>query len=251
VKKNSKPLLYQFALSHYCEKARWALDYKGVDYKIKNLIPGPHMLQTKRLAANSSVPILVEEGKVVQDSTEIITYLDQKYPQKPLTPHSEELRKEALELEEYFDEEVGIHLRRLFYFYVLENRNLAISLLLQSGPGYGRPLYFFLFPVLKSLMKKAMRIHAESARRSEERLRAALKNLDQRIGKEKFLVGGQFTRADLAAASLLAPLCSPPQHDFIWPPVESMPDELVRFRKEMEGAPFFKWVLKTYEEFRP
>jgi glutathione S-transferase len=250
VKKNSKPLLYQFALSHYCEKARWALDYKEIDYEIKNLIPGPHLFHTKRLAANTSVPIFVEAGKAIQDSTEIITYLDQKYPQKPLTPPSAELKKEAMELEEYFDEEVGLHLRRLFYFYVLEDRRLATSLLLQAGPRYGRPLYFFGFPLLKALMKKGMRIHAGSARRSEERLRTALKNLDQRISKNKFLVGDQFTRADLSAAALLASLCRPPQHDFSWPSVESMPRELRDFRREMEGAPFFNWVLGIYNEFR-
>ena len=95
-----------------------------------------------------------------------------------------------------------------------------------------------------------MKIHPESAQRSEKRLRGALENLDRRISKNKFLVGGRFTRADLSAASLLAPLCRPPEHDFIWPPVESMPPELVKFRKEMERAPFFDWVLKIYEEFR-
>jgi glutathione S-transferase len=33
--------LYQFQFSHYCEKARWALDYKGLAYAPKNLLPGP------------------------------------------------------------------------------------------------------------------------------------------------------------------------------------------------------------------
>ena len=111
-----KPILYQFALSHYCEKARWALDYKGVDYKIVNFVPGPHLFQTRRIASQTSLPIMVENGTVIQDSTEIIHYLDQKYPKNPLTPLREDLKKEAIELEEYFDEEVGVHLRRFFYF---------------------------------------------------------------------------------------------------------------------------------------
>jgi len=248
--KSSTTLLYQFALSHYCEKARWALDYKGIPYRIKNLVPGPHLFQTKRIAPKTSLPILMEEGKAIQDSTEIITYLDQKYPQKPLVPPSENLKKEAMELEEYFDEEVGVHLRRLFYFYLLEDRKLSTSLLLQGGPVYGRPLYFFLFPVLKGAMRKAMNIHLESAKRSETRLRGALESLNRQVSKNKFLVGNQFTRADLSAAALLAPLCRPPQHDFSWPSVESMPRELADFRKEMEGAPSYKWVLEIYKKFR-
>jgi glutathione S-transferase len=33
---------YQFYFSHYCEKARWALDYRGASYKSRNLIPRLH-----------------------------------------------------------------------------------------------------------------------------------------------------------------------------------------------------------------
>src|SRR5262249_11490909 len=101
---SSKPILYQFALSHYCEKVRWALDYKGIDYRIVNFIPGPHLIQTRRLAPQTSVPILVDNGTVIQDSTEILHYLDRTYPEKSLTPENENLKKDAIELEEYFDE---------------------------------------------------------------------------------------------------------------------------------------------------
>ncbi len=31
-------VLYQFPLSHYCEKARWLLDHKELDYVAHNLI---------------------------------------------------------------------------------------------------------------------------------------------------------------------------------------------------------------------
>ena len=84
--KNNPTLLYQFALSHYCEKARWALDIKGVPYQLINLIPGPHLFTTKKLAKQSSVPILSHQGKIIQDSTNIIDYLDEKFPSKPLNP---------------------------------------------------------------------------------------------------------------------------------------------------------------------
>ncbi|MCP3675846.1 MAG: glutathione S-transferase family protein, partial [Gammaproteobacteria bacterium] len=42
--------LYQFPISHYCEKIRWSLDYKNLDYKIINLLPGLHIKTTKKLA---------------------------------------------------------------------------------------------------------------------------------------------------------------------------------------------------------
>jgi glutathione S-transferase len=34
------PQLYVFAISHYCEKARRALDYLGIEHEIKYLAPG-------------------------------------------------------------------------------------------------------------------------------------------------------------------------------------------------------------------
>lgn len=250
MEQRAKAVLYQFPLSHYCEKARWALDYKGVPYELRNLIPGPHLLTVKRLAPQTSVPVLVHEGEVVQDSTEIIHYLDRKFPEKPLTPVSENEKKEAIELEEYFDQEAGVHLRRFLYHFVLEDRALASFLLLQDGPWYGKGLYAVAFPLLKRLMRKRMRINDESARRSQARLEEVLKNLSERVKKKEFLVGNSFTRADLAAASLLAPLCSPPEHDFTWPEVQAMPGPLAEFQKAHQADPFFDWVLKMYREHR-
>jgi hypothetical protein len=35
-------ILHQFPISHYCEKTRWNLDAKQLEYRVKNQLPGPH-----------------------------------------------------------------------------------------------------------------------------------------------------------------------------------------------------------------
>jgi len=240
--------LYQFAISHYCEKVRWALDYKKINYKPVNLIPGPHLFTIRRLAGKSSVPVIDDNGMRIQDSTDIITYLDKKYPQKPLTPQDGDLKKEAINLEEYCDQEIGVHLRRYLYNTLLHDRKLVSSLLLQQGPVYGPKLYAVLFPLVRFAMRKSMNIHPESAKRSEKRLTDALDRLNRIMAKNKFLVGNTFTRADLTAASLLAPLCFPPEHEFKWP--DQIPEPIKSFREAHRRDPVYSWVLHLYSTCR-
>src|SRR5262245_22147740 len=127
--------LYDFTFSHYCEKARWALDYKGIAYEVRRLLPGFHLRTTRKLAPRSCVPILAGEQIVVQDSTEIINYLERTFPDPALAPADPQLANEALEWEEYLDEEVGITVRRWFYFHTLPDRQRAIRFLCQGATG--------------------------------------------------------------------------------------------------------------------
>jgi glutathione S-transferase len=40
---SKRPRLYEIAVSHYSEKARWALDLKQVEYRESFPPPGAHM----------------------------------------------------------------------------------------------------------------------------------------------------------------------------------------------------------------
>ena len=105
--------LYQFRHSHFSEKARWALDFKGVPYETINLVRGPHERVARQLgAAESTVPILtLPDGTVIQDSTAIIDWLEERFPDVPsLNPPSEAEYSEARRLEERFDDTLGYHL---------------------------------------------------------------------------------------------------------------------------------------------
>src|SRR5262249_32602984 len=121
--------LYQFPFSHYCEKARWALEYKRVPYQPVNLLPGLHLKAVRRVASNTSLPVLLDEESAVQDSSAIITYLDARFPTPSLTPADPAAAREALEWEDYLDEQIGVTLRLWFYYHALADRERALRFL--------------------------------------------------------------------------------------------------------------------------
>ncbi len=234
--------LYQFENSHFCEKARWALDFKGLAYQPKTLVPGPHSAIVKKLAARSSVPVMVDGAATVQDSTAIISYLDEKYPQAPLTPDDPEQAQEAIEWEEYLDAEIGVPLRLWFYYHLLPDRRATTEFLLDRAPWYGRPLYAVIFPKLKTTMQKLMSVDAASVKEAEQRLDSAWKALNERLAQRSYLVGDRFSRADLTACALLYLFC--------YPPDIKMPDAVNALRSARSNDRFFTWATQTYAEHR-
>ena len=59
-----------------------------------------------------TLPVLDLDGERIVDSTRIIETLERRYPEPPLYPEHAAERREALELEDFFDEEAGHELRR-------------------------------------------------------------------------------------------------------------------------------------------
>lgn len=155
--------LYQFPISHYCEKIRWALAYKGLKYRSRNLLPGLHVRQTRRLSDNPMVPILVHDGRVLQNSRDIITYLDDTFPEHPLTPAQADQRRQALEWEDYLDREIGVHLRRYCYSVLLEHPSVLIPFFTHQGPWYGPLLLRLGFPMLRHRMRRFLNIKEATA----------------------------------------------------------------------------------------
>ena len=78
--------LYQFELSHFSEKVRLVLDYKGLAYRKIEVTPGMGQLDLFRMSGQGKVPVLKDGNKVIADSTAIALYLDKTYPDRPIIP---------------------------------------------------------------------------------------------------------------------------------------------------------------------
>jgi glutathione S-transferase len=242
--------LYTFAISHFAEKARWALDYKGMEYFERILLPGSHFWTVRRMAPQTTVPVLRDGERVIQGSSEIIDYVDGRWKTRQLTPENPEHRAAAVELEHWLDAEFGTTLRRVMYFHVLANRRLVTGLFTQRGPSWGPAFYAVMFPMVRLGIRRMYAIRPDSAARDRKRIDAGLERLDGLLDGNRYLVGGAFSRADLTLAALAAPLVGPPEHPTKWPSPDAYPPEVIALRDRFARSRACDHVLRMYREHR-
>jgi len=201
--------LYQFPISHFCEKARWALDYKNLPYEQINLIPGLHGFVVKRLAPESAVPVLCVEDQAIQGSSQIIDYLDQVAPEHLLGFNDSSLKGVSDKLEVFLDDKIGTLLRSVAYHVLFKHRKELATLWAQRGPFYSRAWLALTMPLLVRYISHHYDTDDASAQKNRDKFDKALECLDRIYSRQPFLVGDRFSRVDLTAAALLAPLVLP------------------------------------------
>jgi glutathione S-transferase len=122
-------------VSHFNEKVRWALAYKGVEHERRAPPPPAHMAVALALTRGraKTFPILELNGETVADSTDIIAALEEGYPDPPLYPADPAERRRALELEDFFDEELGPQIRLLGWNLVTQDPERLKRLAVESA----------------------------------------------------------------------------------------------------------------------
>ena len=187
------------------------------------------------------------DGLRIGDSTAVIRALEERYPQPPLYPAEPVERHRALELEDFFDKELGPYIRRLVFHELRSHRAGAAQLASQvSSPPMQR------FPRMSAeyfLAGTALRYRAGSAKAAERARRLVLHALDRleaELGANDYLVGERFTVADLTAASLFHPLVLPAEG----PLRTDLSAALARFREPLRGRRGFRWVEEMFRRHR-
>lgn len=240
-------ILYQFPLSHYCEKARWLLDFKQLDYQVRNLFPGAHRLLSQWYAHSDTLPVLRDGKEWVGDSTEMAFYLDARYPQYPLLPTDPVLRSRTAVLEEVADQG-GIHVRRWLYGEILDQPEV-MDVMLDSYV-YAKPFKSQLSPFIKQGVKKLYGVRPEKTAISLGKMLEAITTLEQALlgNGGRYLVGDSLTLADIATASLFAPLLS--LEGTPWAGLTARTPLLQQVYEDTLRRPFGQWLVRMYAEER-
>ena len=248
-----KPTLWQIDISHYSEKVRWALEHKGVNHRRRSPLPGSHIPIALALTRGGQVtlPVLTLDGRAIGDSTEIIAALEAKYPDPPLYPIDAEERARAIELEDWFDENLGPHARLLPFYELTQEPELFAEVAAESVPGplgKAKPVVGAYARAYTSLRWNAN--SDEDAQRAREGIVAAFDKLDAELekGNGEFLVGDQLSVADVTAASLFYPVVVPPEGPL--DPNLPRPPALERFREGLKNRRGYKWVEETFRRHR-
>jgi glutathione S-transferase len=241
-------ILHQFPFSTFNEKARWALDHKGISHRRRNLLPGPHMPIMRRMTGQSKTPVLQIGEKIICGSAQIIETLDDLFPDKPLLPGNADDRKKALEIEAWFDEDIGPRLRRAVLGKMIDEGVYMARMFSAPHNRIVRALYCATFPFAKGLIKKGNGIDSEAS--IEDGVIAINEALDFVSRNEgPFLAGPAFSVADVAACSHLAAALNPPDSDMTRP--EPTPPNFAKWIETNRARAGADWVLSMYRDHRP
>ena len=240
--------LYTFSISHFSEKARWTLDYEGIAYEEKVLLPGPHQLVTRRIARRTHVPVLEHDGQYVQGSSAIIDYVADRLGGTKLTASDPTERANALELEKTLDQAFGRGVQQVLYSGLLKDRRTVIDLWSFDGPFWARGFYAVAYPAVASAVKRIYKTaDLEGVAKAKQRFATTFDELDAVLAKQPYLGGDTPNRSDITLAALLAPVCRVPEHRVKWP---AMPPELADFEASLRGRPTWNHVLRMYRDHR-
>lgn len=242
------PLLWHIPLSHFNEKVRWTLDYKGIAHRRRVLGPD-YLIRAWRATGRGTLPILWLDGKAIGDSTHIIAALEQRYPAPPLYPADAALRERALALEDYLDEGLGPALRAAIVTPLFRHDpDLALRVLTTGMPDQAyqalRPLRR-VFPAFYRLRHKISDAKLDADRAT---VAAALDRIEQERKDCAYLVGDAFTVADLTAAALLGALLQPPEIQY--PLQVELPSYLRDYRATVLKHPAAQWAAGIYRLHR-
>src|SRR5947209_7030594 len=116
--------LITIPISHYCEKARWALDRAAIPYREERHVQGVHRLAARRAGGGSTVPVLVADGHAVASSREIVEWADARLAAASRLFATAD--REARALCERLDEVLGPAGRRLMYVHMRDQRAVAL-----------------------------------------------------------------------------------------------------------------------------
>jgi glutathione S-transferase len=244
------PVLWHIELSHFNEKARWALDYKGIQHVRKAPPPGLHgayaLVVTR--GAQRRLPVLVLDGRRIGDSTRIIEALEAYRPDPPLYPSDPADKAHALELEDYFDENLAPAIRSFGWYHTLDDPDRVAGVLYTRDPGSVRArVTRSLMPLLRPAVRFDYKVSEADAERSVEQIRAAMDRVESELQPSGYLVADRFTVADLTGAALFTPVILPEGRPYAPSSAAPAMDEL---REELEAREGGKWVHEIYARHR-
>jgi len=248
-----KPRLITIGVSHYCEKARWALDRAGVAYVEEAHAPVLHYAATLPMHRQRTTPLLVTPHGTVRDSTDILRHADRFVPEaERLFPSDPALLAEVEELEELFDRRLGPATRRVAYHHVIDDPGCMARIVDDRRISNAERVLFRLGGVpMAALIRRSLRIDADGARKSEARIGEVFDVVEKRLARGgKYLVAERFTAADLAFAALAAPILAPPEYGWPLPSVDSAPPGLERLIEQHRSRSAGTFALRLYREER-
>jgi glutathione S-transferase len=214
--------LITIPISHYCEKARWALERAGLPYREERHVQGIHRAYAKRAGGGITVPVLVTPQGAIGESAEILDWVDTKVaPESRLGAGPGIDERELVDVCRRLDERLGPAGRRLIYVRMFEQPGLMVRFNNQGVPRWEDRMLRATLPFARRYLSRALGI-VPGVEVGDEAV--VWEEFDWVAGMladgRPYLLGERFSAADVTFAALAAPIVLPSRYGVTLPPLE-------------------------------
>jgi glutathione S-transferase len=244
--------LITIPISHYCEKARWALERTGMPYREERHVQGIHRLAARRAGGGITVPVLVTPDGVLGESEEILAWIDERTPSEHrLRPADPSARREVERLCRRFDAELGPRARRLMYVHMLAHRALMLRFNNQGVPAWEDRAIRWGWPLAVRFARRALGIRPGIEVEDAAAVWRELDFVAELLADGRpHLCGERFGAADLTFAALSAAVVVPPVYGVPLPQPDVLPPRTAALVHRVRTHPAGRYALALFVERR-
>jgi glutathione S-transferase len=214
--------------SPWSERLRWVLELKGLPYQRTAYVPLAGEESHTRRTGVATAPVLIADGEVIGDSDVAVDWLEARYPSPALVP-GDPLRRAQVRAWELAATEALAPLGRIIMIGGYKAMNLQ--------------------PLADHFAAKYHWSEIEAAR-ADRVLRTVLPELAAAVTESPYLVGGDFTRADLTTAAMMNPLLGLPDEELFSIDAGMRGMFGIPFGSDPVLAPLRDWRDRTYRHHR-
>ncbi len=244
--------LVTIPISHYCEKARWALERAGIPYREERHVQGIHQVVARRAGGGKTVPVLVTPERVLGDSADILAWVDERTAaERRLLPAESAARGEVENICRRLDTELGPRGRRLMYVHMFTEPKLALDFNNQGVPRWEDRTIRVGWPLARGFISRALGIQRGIEEHDEAAVWREFDFIAQlRADGRPYLCGASFGAADLTFAALAAPMIVPPVYGVALPQPEVLPPAMAAIVRRAREHPAGAYALTLFAEHR-
>jgi glutathione S-transferase len=232
--------LITIPISHFCEKARWALALGGIDYREERHVQGPSRIASKRAGGTGTTPVLVTPTGALSQSEDIVAYA---------APELRQREPAVLEITRWFDRDLGVAGRRLMYALVLQRPGVFLPFNNVGVPAWEARALRLGWPLFRPWAAHVMRLGPGTIEHDQAAIRRTLDTVAGWLADGRpYLFGDTFTAADLTFAAMAAPLVAPPEYGVPLPQPD--PEPAPSFVRGFRAHPAGAFALRMFREKR-
>jgi glutathione S-transferase len=244
--------LVTIPISHYCEKARWALERAGIAYREERHVQGVHRVAARRAGGGPTVPVLVTPEGAIGDSAEILLWVDERTPaEHRLFPRERDARLDAASICRRLDDVLGPRGRRLMYIHLLAQRELALGFNNRGVSAWEDRVVRWGWPLMGRMIGSVLEIRPGIEAEDEAAVWSEFDFVAELLADGRpFLSGERFGAPDLTFASLSAALVVPPEYGTPLPQPDEMTPPTAAIVRRARAHPAGRHALAMFAAHR-